>query len=104
VGEKGLGAIEKLPPDYWIPASGSVVPGGTGQVLTSPGQAYPTGGPGYPLFWDEEHGVWGPPGFAPDPSDPTRIFRPDTGQNGIWDEGSGHWVDPQTGQPITYKQ
>jgi hypothetical protein len=96
-------AVERLPPGYFILAPGSPVPGGTGAVTTSPGVAFPTGG-GPPIIWYPAHGVWQPPGFETDPSDPARLFNPTTGQNAVWDDKAGAFIDAKTGQPLSYKQ
>src|SRR5207302_312179 len=104
MGEKGLAAMEKLPPDYYIPAQGSTPPGTTGRVKTVAGMAYPTGRPGLPITWDDERGVWRPPGFTPDPDHSDRLFNSHTGQNAVWDEKSQRWVDAKTGEPVSYEQ
>lgn len=63
---------------------------------------FPTGGHGPPITWDPAHGVWRPPGFNPDPSDPSRLFNSTTGQNAVWDDKAGAFIDTKTGAIIGY--
>lgn len=108
MGEKGLAAMEKLPKGYYAPAPGSRVPGTRGDgpgTSTEAGQAFPDDGrPGYPISWDDSHGTWRPPGFNSDPTDPDRLFNSATGQNAVWDDKAGGYIDSQTGKPIGYEQ
>lgn len=104
MGEKGLAAMEKLPPGYYIPAPGLTPPGGTGKVKTTAGMAYPSGRPGLPISWDGERGVWRPPGFVTSPDDSSRLFNQLSGQNAVWDEDGRRWIDSKTGEPISYEQ
>ena len=94
MGEKGLwwqhDAVQKLPPGYVILSDG----GGKWDGLR----------PGWPIKWDEKHGVWMPPGFFPDPDDPDRLFNQFTGQNAVWDDKTGQYIDTQTAKPIPYEQ
>lgn len=94
--------MEKLPKGYYIPAPGEHPAGTTSQQ--DPGMAFPNGRPGHPITWDDAHGAWRPPGFTPDAGDSDRIFNSTTGQNGVWDDKSGKWIDTKTGQPISYEQ
>jgi len=111
MGEKGIEPLQKLPKGYYAPAPGTHVPGAGGitglrnpDATTEPGQAFPTGRPGYPITWEDEHGTWRPPGFKSDPSESDHIFNQTTGQNGVWDDDKKQWIDAKTGQPISYEQ
>lgn len=94
MGEKGLAVIDKLPSGYHI------VKGKDSGFHADPDGIRP----GLPLAWDDKHGVWTPPGFVPDASDPDRSFNQTTGQNAVWDEKAGKWIDTKTGKPLTYEQ
>lgn len=93
MGEKGLvDALKKLPKGARIDPD-------------TPGAAFPPdplglNRPGPRIWWDEDKGAWTPVGFQVDPTDSTRVFNPDTGQNGVWDGDRGAWIDAQTGKPI----
>ncbi|MHB8686397.1 MAG: hypothetical protein ACYDB4_04270 [Candidatus Dormibacteraceae bacterium] len=91
MGEKGLmSALQSIPPGYEVDPD-------------HPGRAKlkdPLGRPGPGISWNEDKGAWTPPGFKNDPSDRDRIFNSETGQNGVWDEKAGTWVDAKSGEPI----
>jgi hypothetical protein len=95
MGEKGLQIIEKLPTGYHID------PPGEGY---KPGVAHPDGLPGLPIIWDDAHGTWMPPGFVPEPGDPNHLFNQTTGQNAVWNDKTGSYIDTQTGKALPYAQ
>jgi hypothetical protein len=93
MGEKGLkDAITSLSPGYHLDEH-------------NPGSASYRDAAGRPgperIRWDDAHGAWSPPGFESDPSDPQRLFNPTTGQNAIWDDAKGGWIDTSTGQSVS---
>ncbi len=103
MGEKGTfevirGAMQKLPDGYVVKKE-KTTDGRDSFIARWDGVR-----PGLPLWWDERHGVWTPPGFGYDPSDPDRIFNQTTGKNGVWDDKARQWIDAQTGKPLTYEQ
>lgn len=96
MGEKGLRgdeAIEKLPPGY------KAVKRHDGWHAELDGLR-----PGLPLAWDREHGVWTPPGYVPDPDDPSRAFNQTSGGNAVWDDEAQRWIDAKTGSSLSYEQ
>ena len=36
-----------------------------------------------------------------DPTDPTRAFNDKTGQNVVWDDKKGQWIDVKNGEGLT---
>jgi len=60
--------------------------------------------PSLPIVWDEDKGVWLPPGFVHDPGDPSRAFNQTSGGNAVWDDEAQRWIDTKTGNPLTYEQ
>jgi hypothetical protein len=60
--------------------------------------------PSLPLAWNEAHGTWTPPGYAPNAGDPDRAFNQTTGGNAVWDDKAGRWIDTKTGQSLSYEQ
>lgn len=101
MGEKGTRDFEKLvttlPTGYHLGPIGDDNPKGGVAKLDGPR-------PGLPISWDDEHGTWRPPGFVPASGDPDRLFNQTTGQNAVWDDKAGGYIDTQTGKAIGYEQ
>jgi len=95
--QKGISfseAMKKLPSGY------KIVHGRDGGFHAEPDSLRP----GLPLAWDEAHGTWTPPGYVPNVGDPDRAFNPTAGQNAVWDDKAGKWIDAQTGKVLSYEQ
>lgn len=91
MGEKGLQDItSRLPSGYHIDKNGV-------GLLDGPR-------PSLRIVWDEEKGVWLPPGFVHDPGDPSRAFNQISGRDAVWDEDGHRWIDAKSGEPISYEQ
>lgn len=101
MGEKGLRGVEaivKLPPGY------KAIPTKTSAGEPSFWAQLDSARPSLYLAWDGEHGVWTPPGYVPDPDDPSRAFNQTTGGNAVWDDDARRWIDAKTGSPVSYEQ